>query len=91
MKTMGAEILRSWVSMVALSGEEIRIGKEILSRVSEAYRKIRNTFRYFSRIFTISIRTGITVADDRRNHSIVWAMQEPVGSDEPRVESLRPV
>ena len=43
-KQSGAEILRLWVSMVDYR-EEIRIGKEILDRVIEAYRKIRNTLR----------------------------------------------
>ncbi len=41
----GAEILRLWVSMADYR-EEMRISKEILARVVEAYRKIRNTFRY---------------------------------------------
>ncbi|HSE43547.1 MAG TPA: class I tRNA ligase family protein, partial [Acidobacteriota bacterium] len=45
LKTMGAEILRAWVAMVDYR-EEISIGKETLDRVAEAYRKIRNTFRY---------------------------------------------
>jgi isoleucyl-tRNA synthetase len=40
----GAEILRLWVSMVDY-GEEVRLGPEILSRVVEAYRKLRNTCR----------------------------------------------
>jgi isoleucyl-tRNA synthetase len=44
-KASGAEILRLWVSMVNYQ-EEVRIGKEILDRTIEAYRKIRNTFRY---------------------------------------------
>ena len=44
-KESGADILRLWVSMSDYSGE-IRISKEILARVVEAYRKIRNTFRY---------------------------------------------
>ena len=43
-KQSGAEILRLWVAMVDYR-EEIRIGKEILARVVEAYRKIRNTMR----------------------------------------------
>ena len=34
-----------WVSMVDYR-EEISIGKETLDRISEAYRKVRNTFRY---------------------------------------------
>jgi len=40
----GAEVLRLWVSMVDY-GEEVRIGPEILARVIEAYRKLRNTNR----------------------------------------------
>jgi isoleucyl-tRNA synthetase len=41
----GAEILRLWVAMVDYR-DEIRVGKQILARVVEAYRKIRNTLRY---------------------------------------------
>ena len=44
-KQSGAEILRLWVAMVDYR-EEMRLGKEILARVVEAYRKIRNTLRY---------------------------------------------
>ncbi len=44
-KQSGAEIVRLWVAMVDFR-EEIRIGKQILARVVEAYRKIRNTCRY---------------------------------------------
>jgi isoleucyl-tRNA synthetase len=44
-KESGADILRLWVAMSDYSGEA-RISKEILARVVEAYRKIRNTFRY---------------------------------------------
>ena len=40
----GAEILRLWVAMVDYR-EEVRIGPQILARVVEAYRKIRNTLR----------------------------------------------
>jgi isoleucyl-tRNA synthetase len=41
----GAEILRLWVSMVDYR-EDMRISPEILKRISEAYRKVRNTCRY---------------------------------------------
>jgi len=41
----GADVLRLWVSMVDYR-DEVRLGKEVLARTSEAYRKIRNTFRY---------------------------------------------
>ena len=41
----GADILRLWVAMSDYQ-EESRVSKEILARVAEAYRKIRNTLRY---------------------------------------------
>ena len=40
----GAEILRLWVAMIDYR-EELRVSKEILARVVEAYRKLRNTCR----------------------------------------------
>lgn len=43
-KESGAEILRLWVSMSDYS-EELRVSREILTRVVEAYRKLRNTCR----------------------------------------------
>ncbi|MEW6068335.1 MAG: isoleucine--tRNA ligase [Nitrospirota bacterium] len=44
-KANGAEILRLWVSAEDYK-EDIRISKEILDRLTEAYRKIRNTCRF---------------------------------------------
>ncbi|PTQ12281.1 isoleucine--tRNA ligase [Sphingomonas oleivorans] len=41
----GADILRLWVASTDYF-EDVRIGKEILSGTSDAYRKLRNTFRY---------------------------------------------
>lgn len=41
----GAEILRLWVSSVDYR-EDIRVSKEILNRLIDAYRRIRNTCRY---------------------------------------------
>jgi isoleucyl-tRNA synthetase len=43
-KQGGADVLRLWCAMVDY-GEEVRLGPEILSRVVEAYRKLRNTCR----------------------------------------------
>jgi isoleucyl-tRNA synthetase len=43
-KESGAEVLRLWVAMSDYS-EELRVGREILTRVVEAYRKLRNTCR----------------------------------------------
>ena len=44
-KQSGADILRLWVSSSDYT-QEVRLSKEILARVIEAYRKIRNTLRY---------------------------------------------
>ena len=44
-KANGAEILRLWVSAEDYT-EDVRISKEILDRLTEAYRKIRNTCRF---------------------------------------------
>lgn len=44
-KKYGAEILRLWVSAEDYA-EDIRISNDIIKRLSEAYRKIRNTARY---------------------------------------------
>lgn len=41
----GAEILRLWVAMLNYK-EDTRFGKEIMQRLVEAYRKIRNTWRF---------------------------------------------
>ncbi|MFJ9451295.1 isoleucine--tRNA ligase [Herbaspirillum sp. NPDC101397] len=43
--SLGAEILRLWVASSDYSGE-ISISDEILKRVTEAYRRIRNTLRF---------------------------------------------
>jgi isoleucyl-tRNA synthetase len=45
MRDSGADILRLWALSVDFT-EDHRIGKEILSGVSDQYRKLRNTFRY---------------------------------------------
>ncbi len=44
-KRFGAEILRLWVSAEDYR-DDIKISDEILQRLTEAYRKIRNTIRY---------------------------------------------
>ncbi len=43
--TLGAEILRLWVASTDYSGE-LSISDEILKRVVEAYRRMRNTLRF---------------------------------------------
>ena len=41
----GADILRLWVASTDYF-DDVRIGKEVLAGTSDAYRKLRNTFRY---------------------------------------------
>jgi isoleucyl-tRNA synthetase len=44
-KHHGADVLRLWAASVSFT-EDVRISDTILTRLSEAYRKLRNTFRY---------------------------------------------
>ncbi len=44
-KQMGAEILRLWCSALDYH-EDMRVSDEILKRIADAYRKMRNTARY---------------------------------------------
>ncbi len=44
-KQHGADVLRLWSASVAFN-EDVRISDTILTRLTEAYRKLRNTFRY---------------------------------------------
>lgn len=45
MKQLGADILRLWVASVDYQAD-VRVSDDILKQVAEAYRKIRNTFRF---------------------------------------------
>ncbi len=44
-KHHGADVLRLWTASVSFN-EDVRMSETILTRLSEAYRKLRNTFRY---------------------------------------------
>ncbi len=44
-KELGADVLRLWVASVDYS-HDVSVSDEILKRSSEAYRRMRNTFRY---------------------------------------------
>ena len=44
-KQSGADVLRLWVASVEFN-EDVRLSATILQRLTEAYRKLRNTFRY---------------------------------------------
>jgi isoleucyl-tRNA synthetase len=59
----GAEILRLWVAMVDYR-EDMRISEEMIKRLGEAYRKIRNTCRYLlANLFDFDPKTD-TVAEN---------------------------
>lgn len=74
LKSLGAEILRLWVAMVDYR-EEISISKETLDRISEAYRKIRNTFRYLlSNLYDFD-PSRKKVSDEQLEPLDRWAMQ----------------
>jgi isoleucyl-tRNA synthetase len=45
-KQHGADIFRMWVAMTDYRNPDIAIGNEIISRIAEAYRKVRNTARF---------------------------------------------
>ncbi|MFV0558452.1 MAG: isoleucine--tRNA ligase [Enterococcus sp.] len=57
-KQMGADILRLWVSSVDYEAD-VRVSMEILTQVSEVYRKIRNTMR-----FLVANTTDFTPTND---------------------------
>ena len=44
-KQYGAEVLRLWAASVEFN-EDVRMSETILTRLTEAYRKLRNTYRY---------------------------------------------
>lgn len=58
MDTYGADILRLWVAFTDYSGE-LSISEEILKRVIESYRRIRNTLRF--------LLANLTDFDEKQN------------------------
>ncbi len=61
---LGADILRLWVASTDYSGE-LSISKEILKRVVESYRRIRNTLRFLlANTADFDLRQGKLPVDD---------------------------
>ncbi|MDD5108079.1 MAG: isoleucine--tRNA ligase [Candidatus Omnitrophica bacterium] len=74
-KDYGADILRMWVASSDYN-EDIRISKEILSRLSEAYRKIRNTAKFIlSNLYDFNPDTDKVAYADLRVID-KWILQE---------------
>jgi isoleucyl-tRNA synthetase len=72
-KTHGAEILRLWAASVEF-GEDVTISADMLARLSEAYRKLRNTFRYcLSNLYDFDPEKD-AVAPDQLEEIDSWAL-----------------
>lgn len=62
----GAEVLRLWAASVEFT-EDVRTSEAILERLSEAYRKIRNTFRFaLGNLYDFDPATDAIPADQLR-------------------------
>ena len=68
MDESGADILRMWAASTDYF-DDVRIGKEVLAGASDAYRKLRNTFRYM-----LGALVGF---DSEKDRVPVSAMPEP--------------
>ncbi|MEG0072121.1 MAG: isoleucine--tRNA ligase [Raoultibacter sp.] len=68
-KKNGADVLRLWVASVDYS-QDVNISDEILQRTSEAYRRIRNTFRF--------LLGNLDDFDDRTDIVAQWDDLEPI-------------
>jgi len=94
--SLGAEILRLWVAATDYSGE-LSISKEILSRVVEAYRRIRNTVRFLlsNTADFDPARDAMPVESwleiDRYALALTRTLQEQITADYDRFEFLRVV
>ncbi|WP_251213312.1 isoleucine--tRNA ligase [Adlercreutzia murintestinalis] len=69
MAKSGADVLRLWVASVDYS-QDVNISDEILQRTSDAYRRIRNTFRF--------ILGSLDDFDDAQDAVSTWDELEPL-------------
>ncbi len=94
--TLGAEVLRLWVAATDYSGE-LFISDEILKRVVESYRRIRNTLRFLlaNTADFDAAKDMLPVADwleiDRYALALTHGLQEQVTADYGRYEFHRVV
>jgi len=72
-RSHGAEILRLWAASVDFR-EDVVISPDILTRLSEAYRKLRNTFRYcLSNLYDFDPSKDMVGGDDLQEID-AWAL-----------------
>jgi len=85
LKTLGADVLRLWVAASDYSGE-IAISENLLKRMADAYRRIRNTVRYLLgslRGFdpaTDAVPAGEMLAVDRWALEVARALQDEIAA-----------
>jgi isoleucyl-tRNA synthetase len=81
MDELGADILRLWVASTDYSGE-LSISKEILKRVVESYRRIRNTLRFLLANLADfdPARDGLPMADWLEIDRYAWVMTHDLQS-----------
>ena len=63
-KEQGAEILRLWVAMVNYR-EDVKLGDELLTKITESYRNIRNRWRFMLGVLADFDPDSQTVEDDK--------------------------
>jgi isoleucyl-tRNA synthetase len=89
--SLGAEILRLWVASTDYSGE-LFISNEILKRVVESYRRVRNTLRFLLantsdfEALKHAVPVGELLEVDRYALAMTGAMQEAVAADYARYQ-----
>ncbi|HEY0322223.1 MAG TPA: isoleucine--tRNA ligase [Pyrinomonadaceae bacterium] len=74
-KDSGAEILRLWVASSNYQ-EDVRVSEEILHRISDAYRKMRNTARYALGNLDGFVPERDAVANEEMMEIDRWALEE---------------
>jgi len=75
LKEFGAEIVRLWVSSVNFR-DDVNVSRGLIEKLTDAYRKIRNTFRYFLGNLHDFDPDRDSVADDKLTEIDRWALAE---------------
>jgi isoleucyl-tRNA synthetase len=88
---LGADMLRLWIASTDYSGE-ISLSEEILKRVTDSYRRIRNTLRFLlANIADFDIKRDAVPVEqwleiDRYALALAQKLQDEVGADYERYE-----
>jgi isoleucyl-tRNA synthetase len=70
----GADLLRLWVASVEYQAD-VKMSERVMTQLSDAYRKIRNTFRYgLSNLFDFDLATD-ALADDQLEEMDRWMLE----------------